>query len=371
MTARRGVAAELSQPPELAPVRPGEDLDWDRLTSYLRSDSDLRESIEGIDGPFSVEQFPNGSANLTYLLRFGGDAVVLRRPPFGKIAPGAHDMKREYRVLSRLWRSYPAAPRALHLCTDREVVGSDFTIMEYRRGEVMWGKLTPSMAPLPDAARRVGVATITALAELHLVDPSSCGLEDLGRPEGFVARQVEGWAKRWELVAPQSGGGELMEDVAAHLASSLPAPQRVSILHNDFKLDNCQFRPGDPDKVSAVFDWDMATLGDPLIDLGTVLNYWPDPSDTPDDRPITPPGLEHMGLPTRAEVVEEYQRHTGLDASGASWYEAFACFKTAVVLQQLYARWQRGETKDPRMGERGAFVQPMARRAARILERSS
>ena len=176
MTARRGVAAELSQPPELAPVRPGEDLDWDRLTSYLRSDSDLRESIEGIDGPFSVEQFPNGSANLTYLLRFGGDAVVLRRPPFGKIAPGAHDMKREYRVLSRLWRSYPAAPRALHLCTDREVVGSDFTIMEYRRGEVMWGKLTPSMAPLPDAARRVGVATITALAELHLVDPSSCGL---------------------------------------------------------------------------------------------------------------------------------------------------------------------------------------------------
>lgn len=369
MSDRGVVEPPASQPPELAPVRPGEDLDWDRLASYLRRDRELRAAVGGIDGPFSVEQFPNGSANLTYLVHFGDDSVVLRRPPFGKIAPGAHDMKREYRVLSRLWRCYPAAPRALHLCTDRDIVGSDFTVMEYRRGEVMWGRLTPSMATLPDAARRVGAATIKALAELHLVDPGSCELDDLGRPDGFVARQVEGWAKRWELVAPQSGG-ELMGEVAARLASSVPDPQRVSILHNDFKLDNCQFRPGAPDEVSAVFDWDMATLGDPLIDLGTVLNYWPDPSDTPDDRPITPPGLEHMGLPTRAEVVEQYQGQTGLDASGASWYEAFACFKTAVVLQQLYARWLRGESKDPRMGERGAWVQPMARRAARILERN-
>jgi aminoglycoside phosphotransferase (APT) family kinase protein len=352
----------------VAAVRPGEDLDWERLTAYLRGCTEVRDALAGIDAPFSVQQFPNGSANLTYLLGFGDDSVVLRRPPFGQIAPGAHDMKREYRVLSRLWRSYAPAPRGIHLCTDRDIVGSDFVIMEYRRGEVMWGKLTPSMSGVPDAPGRVGRATVGALAELHLLDPESCDLGDLGRPEGFVARQVEGWRKRWELVAPDSGG-ELMDEVASRLAATMPDPQRVSILHNDFKLDNCQFQPGVPDRVSAVFDWDMATLGDPLIDLGTLLNYWPDPSDTDDDRPITPPGMERMGLPTRSQVVEHYRQITGLDLHSVSWYEAFDCFKTAVVVRQLYARWLRGESTDPRMGDRGAWVVPMARRAARILER--
>lgn len=345
---------------EVGDVRPGEQLAWDRLVPYLRS------VIPGLDGQLEVRQFPNGSANLTYFLRFGEMPLVLRRPPFGQIAPGAHDMRREYKVLSRLWEVFPPAPRALHLCTDHEVVGSDFLVMEYRQGEVLWGRLSPSMSELPDSARRVGQAAVSALAELHLVDPAAAGLEDLGRPDGFVARQVEGWRKRWELVAPESGG-QIMGEVAFRLADSLPPAQRVSILHNDFKLDNCQFRPGQPDRVNAVFDWDMATLGDPLIDLGTLLNYWPDPSDTPDDRPITPDGLDEMGLPTRAEVVDQYASITGMDMTAVKWYEAFACFKTAVVVQQLYARWQRGETTDPRMAERGKWVEPMARRAARIL----
>lgn len=345
---------------EVAEVRPGEQLDWGRLVDYLRRE------VPGLDGDFSVQQFPNGSANLTYLLHFGEQEVVLRRPPFGQIAPGAHDMKREYRVLSRLWEFFPPAPRAIHLCTDHEVVGSDFVIMEYRRGEVLWGRLSDSMAGLPDAAGRIGRAMVGALADLHLLDPASCGLGELGRPAGFVARQVQGWRQRWELVAPE-GGDELMSDVARQLAKELPDAQGVSILHNDFKLDNCQFTPGDPDRVNAVFDWDMATLGDPLIDLGTLLNYWPDPSDTAEDRPITPEGLDSMGLPSRSEVVDQYAKQTGLDLSRISWYEAFACFKTAVVVRQLYARWERGETTDARMADRGAWVGPMSRRAARIL----
>jgi aminoglycoside phosphotransferase (APT) family kinase protein len=347
--------------PEVTKVRPGEELEWRHLVDYLS------KALPELEGPFSVQQFPNGSANLTYLLHFGSQEVVLRRPPFGQIAPGAHDMRREYRVLSRLWKHYPFAPRALHLCTDPEVIGSDFVVMEYRRGEVLWGKLSPSMTALPNAARRVGRAVVTALAELHLVDADTAGLSDLGRPGGFVARQVEGWHKRWELVSPEAGS-DLMAQVARQLAADLPAAQRVSILHNDFKLDNCQFRPGEPDRVNAVFDWDMATLGDPLVDLGTILNYWPDPADTPDDRPLTPQGMDQMGLPSRAEVVDQYAAATKLDVSGIGWYEAFACFKTAVVLQQLYARWVRGETRDPRMAERGASVGPMSRRAARILE---
>jgi aminoglycoside phosphotransferase (APT) family kinase protein len=242
--------------------------------------------------------------------------------------------------------------------------------MEYRRGEVLWGRLSPSMQGLPRAAERVGRAVVGALAELHLLDPEAGGVSDLGRHYGFFARQVDGWRKRWELVAPEEGA-ELMAAVAAQLADELPTPQRVSVLHNDFKLDNCQFVPGQPDGVNAVFDWDMATLGDPLIDLGTLLNYWPDPADTPDDRPITPEGLDTIGLPSRREVVEEYARITGLDLRGSRWYEAFACFKTAVVVQQLYARWQRGETTDARMAERSAWVGPMSRRAARILEGDS
>ncbi len=348
---------------EVSTVRPGEALDWDRLVPYLR------HQVRELEGDFSVQQFLNGSANLTYLLHFGSQEVVLRRPPFGQIAPGAHDMRREYRVLSRLWKHFPPAPRAFHLCTDPEVVGSDFIIMEYRRGEVLWGQLSSSMAPLPAAATRVGRAVIGALADLHLLDPETCGLGDLGRPDGFVARQVDGWRHRWELVAPEQGE-ELMTEVAIELRQRLPGSQRVSILHNDYKIDNCQFVPGRPDEVNAVFDWDMATLGDPLIDVGTLLNYWPDPADTPDDRPITPQGLHHMGLPTRSEVVDYYAGRTGLDVADVRWYEAFACFKTAVVVQQLYTRWVRGETTDARMAERGAWVGPMSRRAARILNAS-
>jgi aminoglycoside phosphotransferase (APT) family kinase protein len=231
---------------------------------------------------------------------------------------------------------------------------------------VSYGAIPSSMAHLPDAGARMGRAVVRTLAQLHLLNPDACGLADLGRPEGFARRQVEGWVSRWQLVAPPQGA-EIMSEVAETLAGSLPEPQRISVLHLDYKLDNCQFRPGEPDAVHAVFDWDMATLGDPLIDLGALLNYWPDPSDTPSDQPLIPPGLETIGLPTRAEVVELYRDQTGLELSGISWYEAFACFRTAVVMQQLYARWERGETTDARMSDRGSWVIPMAHRSARML----
>jgi aminoglycoside phosphotransferase (APT) family kinase protein len=348
---------------ELAEVRAGEVLDWDRLVAYLRC------QVPELVGEFSVQQFPNGSANLTYLLHFGEQRVVMRRPPFGLIAPGAHDMRREYKILSQLWRFYPAAPRALHLCTDHSVIGSDFVLMEYRSGEVLWGKLSPSMQSLPGAAIRVGRSVVKALAELHLLDPAACDLTDLGRPDGFVARQVDGWRKRWDLVAEHAREDtrNAAFELAAELRGTMPAPQRVSILHNDYKIDNCQFVPGEPDRVGSVFDWDMATLGDPLVDLGTLLNYWPDPSDTPDDRPVTPDGLDTMGLPSRAEMSGYYASITGLDLSGARWYEAFACFKTAVALQQFDARWARGETTDRRMADRGGQIDTMVRRSARLL----
>jgi aminoglycoside phosphotransferase (APT) family kinase protein len=351
-------------PPEVAPVRPGEELDWAALSAYL---------IEHLDvsGELTVLQFPNGSANLTYLLSFaaangGGQQFVLRRPPFGIVAPGAHDMKREFRVLSQLWEVYDRAPRAYLFCDDHDVVGADFVVSEYRCGEVVWAAIPPSMAALPEAGRRIGFATIEALADLHLVDPASCGLSELGRPAGYVDRQLRGWRERWELVATPDHDAA-MTAVAELLAAAVPVAPRATLLHNDFKPDNCQFNPGDPDRVSAVFDWDMATLGDPLVDLGTLMNYWPDASDTPDDRAFHIEGMERFGFPGRDEAVARYARLTGFDVGDIAWYEAFACWRTCVILQQLHQRYVRGESTDARMARRGDHIGMLARRAGRIL----
>ena len=346
-------------PPEVAPVRPGEDLPWDQLSDYLRPHLD-------VTGEMTVLQFPNGSANLTYLLSFGTDSFVLRRPPFGTIAPGAHDMKREYRVLSRLWECYDRAPRAFVFCDDHSVVGSDFVVSEYRRGEVVWAALPMSMREHPDAGRRIGFATVDALADLHLVDPGACGLETLGRLEGYLERQLTGWRSRWDLVATPDHD-PVMSRVGSELARRLPASRAAAILHNDFKTDNCQFRPGEPDRVTAVFDWDMATWGDPLADFGTLLNYWPDPSDTPHDRALHVEGMEAFGFPTRAEIVNQYATRTGFDLGEIAWYEAFACWRTCVILQQLHQRYVRGESTDERMASRGQHIAMLAARAERIL----
>lgn len=361
-------------PPELAPVRPGEELDWSNLEAFVRDGlSRADPPVDVPSDPMTVMQFPNGSANLTYLLRFGDLEFVLRRPPFGRVAPGAHDMKREYRVLSRLWRVFDRAPRAYVFCDDHDVIGSDFVVMERRVGEVIRGVVPPSMTHHADVGRRVGFAVVDAMADLHLADPAACDLVDLGRPDGFVERQVEGWSTRWGLVRPERHDDpdalELMDRVPERLAARIPPPTRASFVHNDLKLDNCQFDPADPDRVAAIFDWDMTTLGEPLVDLGTLLNYWPDPDDGPDTSRGSHDGMRTMGLPTRAEVVERYRERTGFDTSGAGWFEAFAQWKTAVVIQQLHDRWLRGESTDPRMATIADRLPVLARSAAAELDR--
>ena len=348
---------------EAVEVRPGEDLDWDRVKQYLA------DRI-GPSGEFIVQQFPNGSANLTYLIHVDGRPLVFRRPPFGAIAPGAHDMAREFRVLSRLWRAYPRAPRALLFCDDKSVVGSDFLVSEYRAGQMVWSELPSAWSAVPATGRLVGMATVDALADLALVDPNRCGLADLGRPHGFLRRQVDGWSARWRRVATADADAP-MTAASEMLARRLPEPQRVSILHNDFKVDNCQFPFDDPSRVSSVFDWDMATLGDPLVDLGILLNYWPDPSDSVDDHALSYPGLERLGLPTRAQIAQRYAARTGLSVDQLGWYEAFASWKTATVREQLHNRYLRGETSDPRMARLHDYVVMLARRAVRILEESA
>jgi aminoglycoside phosphotransferase (APT) family kinase protein len=350
-------------PSELAAVRGGEELDWGRIETLLRSK--LPDELD-LAGSFEVMQFPNGAANLTYLVRFGDLELVLRRPPFGTLAPGAHDMKREYKVLSRLWRQFDRAPRAFLFCDDPAVAGADFFVMERRRGEVIRGVIPEAMRGHAEVGQRVGVALVEAIADFHLLDPVECDLADLGRPEGFVARQVKGWKKRWDLVADPDHD-EVMSAVHARLEESTPEAQRVSLVHNDLKLDNCMFDPTDPDRVIAFFDWDMTTLGDPLIDLGTLLNYWPDPADGDVVRGGHP-GMESMGLPTRAEVKKIYAERTGLDLSKAHWYEAFALWKTATVLEQLHHRWAMGDSTDDRMKTIAVRVPGLAEDATRLLD---
>jgi aminoglycoside phosphotransferase (APT) family kinase protein len=351
---------------DLISVRAADQLDWKRIDAHVRCH--LGEVAAA--PPLEVQQFTNGAANLTYLLRFGRRELVLRRPPFGTIPPGAHDMRREWRVLSRLWRHFDRAPRAFLFCDDHEVAGADFFVMERRHGVVIRDEIPPSMRVHADVARRVSLALVDAMADLHLLDPVAAEVGDIGKPDGFVARQVSGWRRRWELAEPlsQASVRPAMAAVAARLQRSVPTPQRTSIVHNDLKLDNCAFDPADPDRVHAIFDWDMTTLGDPLIDLGTLLNYWPDPGDPPEAPRARHEGMRRMGLPPRAEVTARYVARTGLDPAPVRWYEAFGQWKTAVVVQQLHNRWREGASADPRHERIAETVPMLAATAGRLLD---
>jgi aminoglycoside phosphotransferase (APT) family kinase protein len=349
---------------DVALVRPGEELDWEAL------DRHLRRELPELHGELKVLQFPGGSANLTYLLQVGGTELVLRRPPFGTIAPGAHDMRREYRVLSRLWRHFDRAPRAYLFCDDPAVVGADFFVMERRDGVVIRDELPGSLAGHTDVGRRLGFAVVDAMADFHLLDPATCDLSDLGRPAGFAERQVRGWKHRWDLVKDEKSAA-LMDDVARRLEAAVPEAPATSLVHNDLKLDNCQFDSTNPDRVKSIFDWDMTTVGDPLIDLGTLLNYWPDPSDGPDAwRGSAGEALAGFGLPSRADVVERYAQRTGFDCDQARWYEAFAQWKTAVVVRQLHYRWLQGDSANPRHETIADAVPVLASSADQLLRGS-
>jgi aminoglycoside phosphotransferase (APT) family kinase protein len=313
-------------------------MDWPRVADYLSS------RIDGARGPMHVRQFPGGSANLTYLISFGAQEYVLRRPPLGPLAPGAHDMVREHKVLSRLYQAFDRAPRSYHLCTDESVIGAKFIVVERRTGVVIRDRFPDSMLGHSRLGQRTSYALVDAMAQLHNVDAQAIGLGQLGRPDGFVRRQVEGWAGRWELAKDEDV--PRFYEIHRRLDAALPDPQRVSVLHNDLKFDNCQFDPDDPDRVKSIFDWDMATLGDPLIDLGTLLGYWTEDGDSA-PRGVRPTGATDP-FPTRADITRRYAEVTGLDMQTINWYEAFAMWKTVVVVQQIYIRYARGQTKDPR-----------------------
>ena len=275
--------------PEVIDVRPDEGLDRSRLEPWLRA------RLPAAAGPLSIRQFGGGHANLTYLLQFGAAEYVLRRPPLGPVAPTAHDMAREHRVLARLGEAFPLAPRSFALCTDPDILGVDFHVLERRRGIVIRRDLPPVLHDRPDLRRRVGEMIVDVLADLHAVDPAAVGLGDLGRPEGFARRQLDGWGRRWHAAKDRDVAD--VDRMLRWLDGGVPAPQGTALLHNDYKLDNLMVDAADPATPVAVFDWDMATRGDPLMDVGYLLNFWNEPGDDPRWHHVSRMPTNHSGLP--------------------------------------------------------------------------
>ena len=339
------------------PVRPDERFDETRLAEYLRG------KLPGADQPLTVRQFSGGAANLTYLLGLGSRSYVLRRPPLGPVAPSAHDMGREYRVLSVLHRAFPPAPQAFLFCENPDIIGAPFFVMERREGVVVRRTLPETYQAMEDAPQRMSRVLVDTLAAFHAVDYHALGLDDLGKPDGFVSRQIEGWNKRWHRAKlhdlPE------MDAVYAWLRDHIPETSDVTLIHNDYKLDNVMLDPTNPGRVVAVFDWDMCTLGDPLSDLGALLTYWTGPDDPPFLQEIARTFIP-VGDPrflTRAELVSRYAECSGRDVSNIRFYHVLGLFRLTVIIAQIYIRYHRGQTQDRRFEAFGPMVGLVAKAA--------
>ncbi len=359
----------MSTSTDTAPIRSGEDLNWAALQAYLHEHLPSQLDGEPFDpsATFEVEQFPGGHSNLTYCVKFGGLEFVMRRPPFGPVAPTAHDMPREYRLLAAIHPHFKLAPKPYLLCENTEIIGAPFYLMERRRGIVVRQTIPPEIGDNLALRHKVSESLVDTLADLHAVDIQATGLAAIGKPVGFVKRQVEGWANRWE----RSKTTELMEmtEARAWLLERLPAePQRHTLVHNDYKLDNLMLDAADPSRLVAILDWEMCTVGDPLIDLGLLLCYWPQA----DDEELFADSLRSVtmlpGWMSRAEIVTRYAARSGCDVSNIGYYHIFAVFKLAVVIQQIYYRYHVGQTQDKRFADFDKRVAALAAMAHKMIQ---
>ncbi len=334
----------------------------------------MRGKIEGVEHGITVEQFPGGHSNLTYLLKVGSTGTpacaseyVLRRGPLGPVAPKAHDMAREFHVLQAVHSHFPEAPNVYHLCDDPAVIGAIFFVMERRRGVILRNKIPPELESIADYPRKISEAFTDCMIRLHAIDVSATRLIALGKPEGFVERQLRGWTDRWNRakteVLPQ------MDRVIQWLSQNLPPSPAPTLVHNDYKLDNVMLRFGSFDRIEAVLDWEMATVGDPLSDLGLTLCYWAWASA---------PELRAMGLQapstmpgwySRDQFVARYAERTGRDLRHLGYHEVLGVFKLAVILQQIYFRFHVGQTQDERFRNFDARVRGLAQLAESLTEK--
>jgi aminoglycoside phosphotransferase (APT) family kinase protein len=345
------------------PVRADESFSLERVAAFIRA-SRVDEAAPSPDpAHLHVEQFPAGHSNLTYLLRSSDWEAVLRRPPLGPVAPRAHDVAREFHILRRLHPVFTLAPRPFVLCEDVSVIGAPFYLMERRRGLVLDQDLPANWTPDPALHRAIAESLVRVLVELHAVDWRAAGLCEVGRPEGYLQRQVTGWIERLRRSATTDLSEA--EELLAWLGTRVPQSPPATVIHNDYKLNNVLLDPADPRRVTAVLDWEMATVGDPLSDLAQLLVYWTEPAESE-----LMGGLKSVtaepGFPRRDEIRNLYASLSGRDVSQLHWYLAFAYFKVGVIIQQIYYRWYKGQTHDERFAGHGVVAANLIRHAAKV-----
>lgn len=342
-------------------IRPGEEIDQVKLQTHLRG------VLPGFTSQISIQQFPNGYSNLTYFIQAGEHQYVLRRPPVGANIKSAHDMEREFLVLTKLKAAgYSKVPEAVHLCEDLTVMGCKFYLMKRVEGVILRNRLPKDVSISEDSFRLLSKATIDQLVYLHKLDLKITGLDALGKPDGYVTRQVDGWTKRY--TNSQTDEIQSMTEVAEWMQQHQPVSSRVAFIHNDFKYDNLVLNPENLTEIKAVLDWEMATVGDPLMDLGTTLAYW---AEVKDSDALKPFNLTWMpGNFTRREVVDYYQQKVGEQIDDIVFYYAFGSFKVGVICQQIYQRYKLGVTKDPRFAMLIHVIKACSENARRAVERN-
>lgn len=349
-------------------IRPGEELSVENLQAYLRRNLNLKTA------EIEISQFPGGSSNLTYCVKIGDKEYVLRRPPFGNQVKSAHDMSREFNVLSKLCKVYQPAPKPLIYCADESIIGSEFYLMERRKGLIIRGKLSEPFAVADGLTlensqalrKKVVESFIENLVDLHLLDYKKIGLETLGKPEGYAIRQVQGWTKRY-FNAKTDEHFEL-ETAIEWLNANIPESHGAALIHNDYKFDNVMLDPKSLTEIIAVLDWEMTTIGEPLMDLGSSLAYWmsQEAGETMLSMPFNPRVL--MENISRRELVEIYEEKSGVKVSDIVFYYVFGTFKLAVIAQQIYFRYVKGFTQDKRFATFNDFVNALGKIALNAIE---
>jgi aminoglycoside phosphotransferase (APT) family kinase protein len=343
------------------PVRAGEELNLEALSAFVQKELGISDAI-------TVEQFPGGHSNLTYCIRVGDREMVLRRPPVGSKVKSAHDMGREVAVLSKLAPVYSRAPKVLAYEATGDVLGAPFYLMERRRGVILRKQLPAELAADHAAIRRICELLVDALVDLHAVDYTAAGLGEFGKPAGYIERQVTGWTERY--TGSQTDDIPAVTEVAAWLKTHMPAEGAPALIHNDFKFDNVIFDPT-LSTITGVLDWEMTTIGDPLMDLGTALSYWAQHSDPAPMHQLPFGPTAAQGMMTRQEIANRYLERSGRKAESLVFYYAFGLLKTAVIAQQIYYRFAKGLTKDARFAAMIIGVRLLSEQARSSIEKNS
>lgn len=350
--------ADLQDP--TAAVRPGEELDVAKLEPFLHT------HFPGETGPLIVRQYPSGHSNLTYSVQLGSRDMVLRRPPFGSKVKSAHDMGREFRVLSKLHAHYSPAPHVLLFCDDASVLGGPFYLMDPIHGIILRREVPPGLDFSPEPARRLSESFLDNLALLHSLDYETIGLADLGKPQGYLERQVRGWIERYQ--GSRTHDIPEIAPLSNWIQQHMPASSEATLVHNDYKYDNVVLDPNDLTNIIGVLDWEMCTIGDPLTDLGSALAYWIDASDPREMLETRWGPTNYPGSLTREQLVHRYALKTGRDVSNLPFYLAFARFKIAVIVQQIYYRYHQGLTHDERFAIMPQLIKLLLRASLRTAE---